>query len=122
MKIIDIRQANFDGKIEAFLKIETQEGFTISGFKIIKGDKGRFVGWPSQKNDKTGDYFKTVGMEDKNDYFAMSDEIKNQYLQMLDTNGAAPSPSARKDSYKIKQQAEQKGMERSDSNMDWDDF
>ena len=50
------------GKIIAFFDLETEEGFTIKGFKIIEGNEGRFVGFPSQKNDD-GEYNATVWAE-----------------------------------------------------------
>ena len=47
------------GKIKAFFDIETEEGFTIKGFKLVEGIDGVFVGFPSAKN-KDGDYHDTV--------------------------------------------------------------
>ena len=37
------------GKIRAFFDLQTQEGFTIKGFKLVEGINGLFVGFPSQK-------------------------------------------------------------------------
>ena len=37
------------GKIRAFFDVQTQEGFTLKGFKFVEGNKGMFVGFPSQK-------------------------------------------------------------------------
>ena len=37
------------GKIRAFFDLQTEEGFTIKGFKLVDGPKGLFVGFPSQK-------------------------------------------------------------------------
>ena len=37
------------GKIRAFFDLQTEEGFTIKGFKLVDGIKGMFVGFPSQK-------------------------------------------------------------------------
>ena len=45
--------------IRAFFDIETNEGFTLKGFKIVEGSKGLFVSFPSQKN-KDGEYNDTV--------------------------------------------------------------
>ena len=47
------------GKVRAFFDLETEEGFTIKGFKVVQGIDGLFVGFPSQK-DKDGDYKDTV--------------------------------------------------------------
>ena len=38
------------GKIVAFFDIKTEEGYIIKGFKIVEGNDGLFVGFPSQKN------------------------------------------------------------------------
>ncbi len=39
------------GKIRAFFDLQTQEGFTIKGFKLVEGINGLFVGFPSQKGN-----------------------------------------------------------------------
>ena len=47
------------GKIRAFFDLQTEEGFTIKGFKLVEGINGLFVGFPSQKgNDE--EYHDTV--------------------------------------------------------------
>ena len=37
------------GKIRAFFDLQTQDGFTLKGFKLVEGINGLFVGFPSQK-------------------------------------------------------------------------
>ena len=37
------------GKIKAFFDLQTEDGFTIKGFKLVEGINGLFVGFPSQK-------------------------------------------------------------------------
>ena len=39
------------GKIRAFFDLQTDEGFTIKGFKLVEGINGLFVGFPSQKGN-----------------------------------------------------------------------
>ena len=39
------------GKIRAFFDLQTQDGFTIKGFKLVEGINGLFVGFPSQKGN-----------------------------------------------------------------------
>ena len=39
------------GKIRAFFDLQTEEGFTIKGFKLVEGINGLFVGFPSQKGN-----------------------------------------------------------------------
>ena len=42
------------GKIRAFFDLQTEEGFTIKGFKLVDGTNGMFVGFPSQKGGDGG--------------------------------------------------------------------
>ena len=39
------------GKIRAFFDLQTSEGFTLKGFKLVEGINGLFVGFPSQKGN-----------------------------------------------------------------------
>ena len=57
MKIVKMVKGSW-GKIIAFFDIETEEGFTIKGFKIVEGSNGNFIGFPSQEKD--GEYYDTV--------------------------------------------------------------
>ena len=59
MKITKINKGNW-GKIKAFFDLETEEGFIIKGFKIVEGIDGIFIGFPSQKNEKDGEYYDII--------------------------------------------------------------
>ena len=48
MKISRMNRGTW-GKVRAFFDLDTTEGFTIKGFKIIEGINGLFVSMPSQK-------------------------------------------------------------------------
>ena len=50
------------GKVRAFFDLETEDGFTIKGFKVVQGIEGLFVGFPSQK-DKEGEYNETISAD-----------------------------------------------------------
>ena len=50
------------GKIRAFFDLQTQEGFTLKGFKLVEGINGLFVGFPSQKGSDD-EYRDTVWAE-----------------------------------------------------------
>ena len=50
------------GKGRAFFDLQTEEGFTLKGFKLIDGISGLFVGFPSQK-DQDGEYRDTIWAE-----------------------------------------------------------
>jgi DNA-binding cell septation regulator SpoVG len=47
------------GKIRAFFDLQTEDGFTIKGFKMVEGTNGMFVGFPSHKNNDD-EYHDTV--------------------------------------------------------------
>ena len=41
------------GKVRAFFDLQTEDGFTLKGFKLVEGINGMFVGFPSQKDEKS---------------------------------------------------------------------
>ena len=47
------------GKIRAFFDLQTEDGFTLKGFKLVEGINGLFVGFPSQKGSDD-EYYDTV--------------------------------------------------------------
>ena len=63
MQIKNMKKGNW-GKIRAFFDLLTEEGITIKGFKLIEGNDGMFVGFPSAKG-KDDEYYATVYTEDK---------------------------------------------------------
>ena len=50
------------GKIRAFFDLQTEDGFTIKGFKLVEGINGLFVGFPSRKGSDD-EYRDTVWAE-----------------------------------------------------------
>jgi DNA-binding cell septation regulator SpoVG len=58
MTIERMKKGNW-GKIRAFFDLQTEDGFTIKGFKLIEGINGLFVGYPSQKGSDE-EYHDTV--------------------------------------------------------------
>ena len=73
MKIDRMNKGNW-GKIRAFFDLETDEGFTLKGFKLIESVNGLFVGFPSEKNEKDGEYYDTIWAEK---------ELKDKLTQMV---------------------------------------
>ena len=61
MKIERMNKGSW-GKIKAFFDLQTEDGFTIKGFKLVEGTNGLFVGFPSQKNSDD-EYHDTVWAE-----------------------------------------------------------
>lgn len=79
------------GKVRAFFDLQTEDGFTLKGFKLVEGSSGLFVGFPSQKN-KDGEYKDTI----------YADKILKQKINKLaldyynkgeSTNQSGPSQS-----------------------------
>jgi stage V sporulation protein G len=61
MKIVRMNhlKSNSGGKTAAFFDIQTGEGITIKGFKVVNGSNGLFVSSPDEKG-KDGKYYETV--------------------------------------------------------------
>ena len=60
------------GKIKAFFDLQTEDGFTIKGFKLVEGTNGLFVGFPSQKGNDD-EYHDTVWVEK---------EVRDQVIEL----------------------------------------
>jgi stage V sporulation protein G len=61
MKIVRMNhlKSNSGGKTAAFFDIQTDDGITIKGFKVVNGSNGLFVSSPNEKG-KDGKYYETV--------------------------------------------------------------
>jgi stage V sporulation protein G len=61
MKIIRLNPLKSDGsgKTAAFFDIQTNDGITIKGFRLVNGSNGLFMSAPDQKG-KDGKYYETV--------------------------------------------------------------
>ena len=57
MKIERINKGSW-GKVRAFFDVRTDEGFVIKGFTLVEGINGKFVGFPSKKNEQSWKIFK----------------------------------------------------------------
>ena len=71
MKIERMNKGSW-GKIKAFFDLQTEDGFTIKGFKLVEGANGLFVGFPSQKGNDD-EYHDTVWAEK---------EVKDQVIEL----------------------------------------
>ena len=59
MTIERMKKGNW-GNILAFFDLRTEDGFLITGMKIVNGVNGRFIGFPSKKNEQEGKYSEIV--------------------------------------------------------------
>ena len=92
MKISRMNRGTW-GKVRAFFDLDTSEGFTIKGFKIIEGINGLFVSMPSQKGSNAqGDdeWYDTIfaGADLRNelndiaiDYYKNENDIPESFSQ-----------------------------------------
>ena len=71
MKIERMNKGDW-GKIKAFFDLQTEDGFTIKGFKLVEGINGLFVGFPAQKGSDE-EYHDTVWAEK---------EVKEQVIEL----------------------------------------
>jgi stage V sporulation protein G len=82
MKIVRMNhlKSNSGGKTAAFFDIQTKDGITIKGFKVINGANGLFVSAPNEKG-KDGKYYETVilpkELKDQVDKLAMDEYNKS---------------------------------------------
>jgi stage V sporulation protein G len=61
VKIIRINplKSEGSGKTAAFLDVQTSDGITLKGFRLVNGSNGLFLSSPDQKG-KDGKYYETV--------------------------------------------------------------
>ena len=61
MKIVRINPIKSEGggKTAAFLDVQTEDGITLKGFRLVNGSNGLFLSSPDQKG-KDGKYYETV--------------------------------------------------------------
>ena len=71
MKIERMNKGSW-GKVKAFFDLQTEDGFTIKGFKLVEGANGLFVGFPSQKGNDD-EYHDTVWVEK---------EVRDQVIEL----------------------------------------
>ncbi len=78
MKIVRMNKLS-GGKTLAFFDIETNDGIIIKGFRIVDGNKGKFVASPDEKG-KDGKYHETVilpkSMKDELEKLALAEYEK----------------------------------------------
>lgn len=80
------------GKVRAFFDIRTEDGLIVKGFKLIEGNRGLFVGMPSQK-DKEDKYQDTAYIPDqgvRDALLRMAKESSEQFGRTSNQPTAAP--------------------------------
>jgi len=84
MKIIRMNplKSEGSGKTAAFLDVQTEDGITLKGFRLVNGSNGLFLSSPDQKG-KDGKYYETVILpkEMKSDLEKMALEEFNKVKQ-----------------------------------------
>lgn len=67
----------------AYATVNLTNGLSVKGVKVLRGDKGLFVGLPQRttKDKKTGEITgeDCISFAEKDDYFAFSNAVKKEY-------------------------------------------
>jgi stage V sporulation protein G len=82
MKIIRMNPLKSDGsgKTAAFFDIQTNDGITIKGFRLVNGSNGLFMSAPDQKG-KDGKYYENVILPKE-----MKSELEKMALEEYNKN------------------------------------
>ena len=81
------------GKIRAFFDLQTKEGFTIKGFKLVEGINGLFVGFPSQKGND--DEYRDTVWADRD----LKDELTQMAIKEYGQEIMTPSEDMKNDNF-----------------------
>ena len=82
MKIIRMNPLKSDGsgKTAAFFDIQTNDGITIKGFRLVNGSNGLFMSAPDQKG-KDGKYYENIILPKE-----MKSELEKMALEEYNKN------------------------------------
>jgi len=82
MKILRMNplKSEGSGKTAAFLDIQTGDGITIKGFRLVNGSNGLFLSSPDQKG-KDGKYYETVTLPKE-----MKSELEKMAIEEYNKN------------------------------------
>lgn len=82
MKIIRMNPLKSDGsgKTAAFFDMQTDDGITIKGFRLVNGSNGLFMSAPDQKG-KDGKYYENVILPKE-----MKSELEKMALEEFNRN------------------------------------
>ena len=69
---------NGDSKVKAFASFVLNDGFRVSGVKIIDGEKGLFASLPKRR-DADGNFWQVVAPLTREVYQYIQDELVHQY-------------------------------------------
>ena len=80
--------------VKAFAHVSFEGKVNITGFRIIVGKNGAFVGWPSQKDPKTSEFRDTVYALDDDFKQEVEGAIMQKWNQEAGSNGDGVGPSS----------------------------
>ena len=85
-EILNIKKSTFPGKVRGFCDIRFDGELTIKGCRIIEGSKGPFIGMPSKKNEKTGEWHDFIWI-DSNDLRTQLNDDATAVLAQVEGQG-----------------------------------
>lgn len=81
---VKIRLSKGSTKVKAFAVVTFDEIFEVHSFKVVDGEKGLFVGMPSQRG-QDGKWYNTVWINDEN----LKNEVTEKVLSKYNENAKA---------------------------------
>ena len=80
MKVTDvkIRASKGSSKIKAFAVVTFDEILEVHSFKVVEGEKGLFVGMPSQRG-QDGKFYNTIWIKDENFRNEVAEKVLGKY-------------------------------------------
>lgn len=83
-ELVNVKEPKFKGNVLAFGDLKIEDAIIIKGVKVVNGKNGVFLGMPSRKNEKTGEWHEIVYVEDK--------DLRNQLADLAQDKVNSPSP------------------------------
>lgn len=100
ISISDVRVYLFNGKnssLKAFASITIDDELVIKGLRVVEGNKGLFIAFPSTYSEKDGNYYDNVFPIKKETRDYISDEVLAAYEDALkEAKESTPKKSASK--------------------------
>lgn len=92
LQLKNVQKSKYEGSVKAIADLVLDDAITIKGVRLVDSVKGPFVGMPSRKNEKTGEWHDIAWVEDEGMREELSKMAKAE-MDGLDIMDAAAEPS-----------------------------
>jgi len=82
-ELVNLQESKFKGNVLAFGDLKIEDAIIVKGVKVVSGKNGVFLGMPSRKNEKTGEWSEIVYVEDK--------DLRSQLADLAKANATPPA-------------------------------